>query len=459
MSIDICAPHVASSLLWWTMTDAPSMRKRKTPRPPLEADLRLLGWGPKGSTTADLDGRNVTIDRGIPGERVTALIDRRRTPWRGVVEGVAESSPLRVSPPCPHYLQRCGGCQWQHMAYEAQLDTKRELVDREMARAGLELRVQHAHVMDHPWRYRRTAAIAIGWEAGFRPRGRRGIVEIRDCPISHPLIGALSSRLNDLLRGGALPNYHGKVWLDCTVAGSVAAPRLQVVIQGIEGLTLEAHPELEEVAAVLACIEGVETVAFRHRSGEVMSLFGPLMGIIDVAGQPLYLPAGAFFQTNLIMLERLLPIMRTHLLRSAVRHAADIYGGVGTFGVTFAPDVGAMTLVELDAQAVTAARASAEMRGIGNMTFMSRHAEHALPEIPALDVAIVDPPRSGLGEVVVKALIDNAVPLILYVSCAPASLARDLAAFGAGGYRVSSLQIFDFYPQTYHVESLAVLER
>jgi 23S rRNA (uracil1939-C5)-methyltransferase len=345
------------------------------------------------------------------------------------------------------------------MRYETQVETKRTLVDREMARVGIDVRVSEAHAMRDPWRYRHTAALAIGWEAGFRPRARRGILEIHDCLISHPLIGRLADRLNGLLRDGRLPNYHGKVWLDCTVVGTPEHPRLQVVIQGIEGLTLEAHPELPDVACEVASVEGVGTVAFRHRSGTVQALLGDAVDTIEVAGREMYLPAGSFFQTNLEMVPLVLERMQVYLQGTTIRHAADIYGGVGTFGLPLASSVSQLTLVELDGAAVEAARRTAAAWELDNVEFVSRHAEHALPEMPALDLAIVDPPRSGLGDVVVTSLIQNGVPAVFYVSCSPQSLARDLAALLAGGYRTQSLEIFDFYPQTYHVESLAILER
>jgi 23S rRNA (uracil1939-C5)-methyltransferase len=118
-----------------------------------------------------------------------------------------------------------------------------------------------------------------------------------------------------------------------------------------------------------------------------------------------------------------------------------------------------MTVVELDPLAVTAAERTAAAWGLENVSFVSRHAERALPELPPLDLAIVDPPRSGLGDVVIGAVAEKGIPLLFYLSCAPPSLARDLAALQALGYRVRSLEIFDFYPQTYHVESLAIVER
>jgi 23S rRNA (uracil1939-C5)-methyltransferase len=436
-----------------------SDRKRKAHKAPVEAELRLQDWGPKGSAAADQEGKRVLVDRGIPGELVEAVISRGRGPGRGVVRDVIEPSPERVAPPCPYYLLDCGGCQWQHLSYAAQLETKRLLVDREMVSAGVEARVIDVHAMQEPWHYRHTAAIAIGWEAGFRPRGRRGILEIHDCLISHPLIGALAAALNDLLRAGSLPNYHGKVWLNCTVVGSPAAPALQVLLQGIEGLTLETHPELSGVAETIASLPHVQSVAYRHRSGEPCPLVGDVTATIEVGGRPMYLPAGSFFQTNLIMLPRVLSRLRSVLQGRRIRQSADIYGGVGALGLPLASQVEGMILVELDPLAVRAAEQTADAWGLHNVSFVSRHAERALPDLLPLDLAIVDPPRSGLGEIVVGAIADKEIPLLLYLSCSPPSLARDLAALAARDYQVCSLEIFDFYPQTYHVESLAVLER
>lgn len=433
--------------------------KRKSSRPPLEVDVSLTDWGPRGACSADLDGRQILIDRGIPGERVTALVDRRRTPWRGVVETVHAAASDRTAAICPYYLDGCGGCQWQHVEYSAQVESKHRLVNREMEEAGVSARVTDVHAMDAPWRYRHTAAIAIGWEAGFRPRGRRGIVEIHDCAISHPLIGELAHRVNGLLRAGTIPNYHGTVWLACTVVGTRERPALQVLLQGIRGLTEETNPELGSMAYHLADLDSVAAVAYRHRSGEARALVGDLMSLAEVDGREMFVPVGAFFQANIAMVSRVLSRMREFIRPGRVGRAADIYGGIGTFGLPLASEVERVTLIEMDPQAVEAARLTAERWGLTNVDLVSRHAEKALPEIGNLDLVVVDPPRSGLGNTVVDALATLEVPLIFYVSCAPASLARDLAAFEARGYRVGSLDMYDFYPQTYHVESLTVLAR
>jgi 23S rRNA (uracil1939-C5)-methyltransferase len=440
------------------MTETRSGR-RKAPKPPVPAEVRLLEWGPRGMTRTDWNNRSLLVDRGIPGEMVVAAVDMQRRPRRGLAVEVLDASPERVVPPCPFYLQGCGGCQWQHLDYGAQVAVKRLGVDREMERVGVAARVERVHAMENPWRYRRTAALALGWEAGFRPRGRRGIVQIDDCLIAHPAIGALAATMNDLLQAGSVPNYHGKVWLDCTVVGSSQAPALQVLIQGIPGLTLETHPELPEVAQRIAALHGVSTVAFRHRTGEARPLIGELMSTVDVQGRPMWLPAGSFFQTNLDMLSLLIDRMREELGGGHIGRLADIYGGVGTFGLQLAGEVGEVTLVELDPAAVAAARRTAGDWGLDNLTFVDRHAEQVLPDLPPLDAVVVDPPRSGLGRVITDAIGRNGVPLVFYVSCSPVSLADDLAAFHEEGFRIKSLEMFDFYPQTYHVESFAILER
>jgi 23S rRNA (uracil-5-)-methyltransferase RumA len=343
------------------------------------------------------------------------------------------------------------------MAYEAQLDAKRDLLDRELAAAAVDARVNHVVGMEEPWRYRRTASLAIGWEAGFRPRGRRGIIEIQDCAISHPMIGRFASELNRMLGDRGIPNYHGKLWLDCTVVGSEKEPNLQVLIQGIEGLTLESHPELPKVASVLAEDPDVASVAFRCRSGKAVPLVGDLAASIEIAGRRMRVPAGSFVQTNIGMLEVLMSRLTTRAGRTRLGAGADVYSGIGTFGLPLARQVDRMTLIELDAQAVEASRETASEWGLTNVDFLSAHAERAVPSLPNLDLVVVDPARSGLAAAVVDALMERQVPLLFYVSCSPRSLARDLARLIAGGYRVESLDIFDFYPHTYHVESLAVL--
>jgi 23S rRNA (uracil-5-)-methyltransferase RumA len=425
----------------------------------MEVELDLQEWGPRGYSTALLNGRKIVVDRGIPGERVLTSVYRGRKPPRAMVERVIVPSPARGEPRCVHYAEGCGGCQLQHVNFAQQLSIKLKLVNQQLMAAGVQRHVDRFWTMDDPWRYRHTAAIALGWEAGFRPRGKRGIIAVHDCLIAHPLIGRLCHRLNELLRAGALPNYHARAWVDCTVVVHDSAPALQLVIQAITGLTPETNPELPEVAATLAEVESVVSVAYRHRCGEVRTLVGAPASTTEVAGRPMLLPAGSFSQTNPSMLIALLRRMRSILVDAEVVSAADVYGGAGTLGLSLADLTEIMTIIELDENAIDAARKTAGEWGLQNVGFLVAHAERSLPLISRFDLIILDPPRSGLGDAVIGALSAHPAPLVLYVSCAPPSQARDLAALERAGYRVDGIELFDFYPQTYHVESLAVLRR
>jgi len=434
-------------------------KHKRTSTKSLDALVQLEDWGSRGVTRTVVRERAVAVDRGIPGETVHVVVERGRRQWRGMVDHVEIPSPDRIAPPCPYYRQGCGGCQWQHVDYGAQVTTKRMLVNQELERVGLSARVDAAHAMDVPWRYRHTAAIALGWEAGFRPRGRRGIVEIHDCPIAHPAIGRFCDHLNVLLGAHTLPNYHGKMWLESTVVRVGGEAALAVLIQGIGGLTLETNPELPAVASVLAELSGIASVAFRHRDGSAIPLRGPAMNSMMINGRSYFVPTGSFVQASVDMVPLVLDKMKNSLSGRHIQAVADVYGGIGTFGLPLAELVPRLTLIELDAAAVAAAEKTAASWGLHNVQFVSRHAERALPELSEVDLIVVDPPRSGLGADVTGAIEKSAAHSVFYVSCSPPSFAVDLAHLCAAGFTIESLEIFDFYPQTYHVESLAVLSR
>jgi 23S rRNA (uracil1939-C5)-methyltransferase len=188
---------------------------------------------------------------------------------------------------------------------------------------------------------------------------------------------------------------------------------------------------------------------------------GPLASPVVVAGRPYQLPAGSFFQTNLELVPRLLE--RVEELARPYRGGtiADLYCGVGLFALWLAQAHagGSIVGVEVDPLAIEAAEATARDWGLANARFIARPAERAVGELPDLDAVIVDPPRSGLEEKLLRALIERGPRGFIYVSCEPATLARDLAILAEGGYTVHSVECFDFFPQTYHVESLAYLTK
>ena len=443
-----------------------SRRKRSEryfDRPTEEVVLAVEQMAHGGGALGRLDGRIGLIDYAIPGEEVRAVIRRdKKDFFQGEAIEVLRAAAERVSPPCPYYGP-CGGCQWQHIDYAAQLRFKQGVVEEQLRRiGGLDLPVLAAHSAA-PWEYRHSAAIALGHAAGFRSRHTRWEIEIERCLIAHPAISRLLVELNALIARGGIVNFRGKLWLEVKVVHPDGMPEgaIQAVLRGIAGIDPEGKPELETALTELAALTNVWSLAFRRAKGATVPVKGPLRAPVLVAGRSYQLPAGSFFQTNLALLPQLLDRLSALVAPYLGGTIADLYCGVGLFGLWLARESPASSIVgiELDPLAIEAAAATAAEWGLTNCRFVARPAEKALGELPAVDLVIVDPPRSGLEEKLLRSLIERGPRGFVYVSCEPATLARDLKILVEGDYAVRSVEIFDFFPQTYHVESLAFLEK
>lgn len=409
--------------------------------------VELGSFDRHGTTRARVGGRWVEIEHGIPGEMVQAeIVGAKRR--RGRILDILDPSPERVFPPCPYFREwQCGGCQWQMLAYPAQLAAKREAMDAVMQEAGLDVAVGEVHALPEPWRYRSTAGIALGRSAGFRRAASLAIVPLHDCPISHPAIGRLMAALNEAIASGIIPDYRGRVRVDVRV---IEGERLQTAIIEAEGNAAALDP----LATFLGARPDVASVALQGLAG-LRVITGDLLAPTLVAGRPVWLAAPSFFQTNLLLLPELIARLRQAASPLQGKRVADVYGGVGVLGLFLADAAAEVVEIEADPMAVRAGERTAQEWGLDNVRFIAARAEEALPG--AFDVVIVDPPRSGLTPEVIALLAATRPPTLLYVSCLPSSLARDLVPLTEAGYSVEALEMFDFYPQTYHVEALAVL--
>ncbi len=436
-------------------------RRRRERMVYAEADVDLGAFTPAGVTTARYGEQTIPVEKGLPGERAHVAITtlKGRKGWtRATVTAVIEGSPHRIEPPCPYFRDHdCGGCEWQHMAYAYQCETKVATVSELMHEAGIDHPPEAIRVLDEPWQYRYSAAIALSRGAGFRKRRRQSVIPILHCPISHPMISGLLATLNDWYADGVYPDLRGKAWIEVKVDGATDTPLLQLVIGGIGGMDLPNRPELHPLADKLATLPNVVSVTYKHPSGETRPYRGPIASIVAVGGEPFVLPAGSFFQTNLALVPRL--IARIEELTTLGPHdiAADIYCGAGLFTMFLARRAGQVIAIEVDPAAIAAARETARLWGLANIAFFAKPAEKAMDLLPDLELALVDPPRSGLDPRVIDAIIAKRPRQFVYVSCNPVTLARDLQSFTGAGYTLRTLELFDFFPQTAHVESLAYL--
>ena len=423
-------------------------------------EVTLTGMAHRGPAVGRSDGQVVFAFYGIPGERVKVQLERRRKKFlhARVVE-VLDASPDRTDPRCPYY-GACGGCQWQHVDYPAQVRLKQQVVEEHFARIGKQpVSINAVHTPRSPWEYRYGCEIALSREAGFRQRGSRRVVEVEQCAISHPLISQLLAVLNEMIRDDRIPDLWGRNWVETRVIPQGGGAKLALILEGVRNVDLEAEPELGAVLKALATIPEAVSVSYRTPGGQVEPFAGLAMVGIELMGKTIQFPPGAFFQASVEMLPTAIARMRALAAVQPNETVLDLYCGVGIFGLFMAEDAGHVIGIEVDKQAIAAARQTAAEWGLRNIDFWDLPAEKVTEKLPHVDVAVVDPPRTGMDPRVLRAVAGSGPSRIVYLSCEPSTLARDAALLFEEGYRVERLEFFDFFPQTYHIENLALFRR
>ena len=341
------------------------------------------------------------------------------------VHQVLISSPDRVVAPCGVFGE-CGGCQLQHLAYPAQLAWKTERVRAMLAAAGFaDPPVAPAVGCEPPWGYRNHMRFSVNREgqAGLTARGSHRVLPLRACPIAHP-------RINDALD---------------TLAGE-RLPQPQALIRYAEatGEMLIQPAQSEHVRAQLLA-RGLDL-----RDGEMEEVLG---------GVRFRIRPSSFFQTNTPQANRMMELVLARLPGGPDATLVDAYCGVGTFARLLAARAGRVIAIEESASAIRDARWN--LRDAPNVEIVQAKVEEALPQLAErLDGLVIDPPRAGCQRPVLDALLARRVPRVVYVSCNPETLARDLAylCLRMSGYRVAAVQPLDMFPQTAHIETVATLE-
>lgn len=421
-------------------------------------DVQLTRFNSDGTITVQAGGRSIVVESGIPTEVARLTLSGSGKRWRGDVVALLEAAPERVTPRCP-VVAACGGCEWQHLSHEGQLKHKAAIVRRLLAAQRLPTRIHDIIAMPDPWSYRVRAQIALGAEAGFRELRSKHIVRLIGCPVVHPRISWLLDQLNRLLKLNEIPDFDGKMLLHAQVVGASTDRQLQLLLEGVDGFRIEDAANVQSMVDALSVLRGVDSVCYRDGDGHVEALFGERFSAIDVGERSFVVAAGSFFQSNLQLLPRFLEHVRCLATLDGTQVVADIYGGIGLLGLSVADQTRSLTVIEIDTLATWAGERTARQQGLDHVDFVADPAEEAVFALPPIDRVIVDPPRTGLDRRVVETLIELGPEIIVYVSCNPATFARDAAQFVRSGYSLDHLSLWDFYPQTVHVETVARLVR
>ena len=431
----------------------------------MEVRIEKLVYG--GDGLAHSDGNTVFVPLVLPGELVRIeSVTKKKKFIRGRLQSVVEPSPERVAAPCPHF-SRCGGCQYQHIPYDAQIRYKTQILRETLGRIG---RIQwDGEIATHaspPFGYRNRAQWKVQGGAGSSNGGATGaagigyfemgsnrLCAVTECSILSPRLQETLSLLRQMLSST-------KALQDIDEIEAFADSNDQKILLNLSADRLSGPPE-SIAAALRGAVPNVESIFIQDRRADKFHLDGPGYVNYAVGGTNFRVGHLSFFQVNRFMVE---PLLQAVIAGTRGKLAVDLFSGVGLFTVALTKQFERAIGVEsnpaaakdLDANLKESGGTSPSSRNITAESFLSRW--HEKP-----DLIVVDPPRAGIEPDALAHMKKLAPPRIHYVSCDPATLARDLALLvgtnGAGPYEIESMNLFDIFPQTYHMEVLVRLIR
>ncbi len=401
--------------------------------------LTLTDISHGGEAVGRHDGKVIFVPLAIPGETVRVELTEQREHYAHArLLEVLAPSPGRVTPPCPWY-GRCGGCHWQHIDYPTQLTLKRDIVRTQLERLGKQRdpQVQPTLGMDEPWAYRNHAQVVTDAQGrlGYNAPKSHTVVPVETCAILHPLLDELWSALD--LEAGAPPRI--------VLRAGIGTGEQMVILEGDDN----AVPDLE-VDLPVSCL-------YQAADGTLTLLVGDDHYHERLAGRNYRVSAPSFFQVNTAQAERMLEVVREYASLQPGQALLDAYCGVGALGLSLLQP--GVRLVGIESSPWAIDDAAANAREDEDVTLYEGNVEDVLPELgERYDVVVLDPPRAGCAPQALDAIVRAQPQHIVYVSCDPATLARDVARLSASGYRLVEAQPVDMFPQTYHVECVVLMQ-
>ncbi|SMF90504.1 23S rRNA (uracil1939-C5)-methyltransferase [Paenibacillus uliginis N3/975] len=473
-----------------------------------EVIIDIIGMNHDGEGVGRAEGYTLFVQGALPGEkvRVKVLKTKKQYGYAKLME-LVEASSDRIAAPCPIY-DKCGGCQLQHLDYSAQLEWKRQLVVDNLERIG-KLRVQdgaaRAGVIGHsgeqgdepsgqavtqegiivrptlgmsePWRYRNKSQVPIGVTegglvGGFYARGSHRIIDMETCLIQHEQNDAVVSRVKAIGRKLGITAYNEEtgqgLLRHVVVKIGFTTGELMIVLvtngERIPHLDQWIAAIRKELPAVVSICQNVNTRKTNVIFGDVTRVLWGREVIHDYIGDVKFaISARSFYQVNPAQTEILYGKTVEYAGLTGNETVIDAYCGIGTISLFLAQHAKKVYGVEIVKEAIEDARSNAELNGMNHVEFEVGASEDVIPRWKEqgveADVIVVDPPRKGCDSRLLETILEMKPERVVYVSCNPSTLARDLRVLEDGGYRTVEVQPVDMFPHTVHVESVALLQR
>lgn len=440
-------------------------------------EIKIAALGSNGEGIGRIEGYTVFVEGALPRETCLVLIVKTRKHFGyGKLLEILTPSPDRREPCCP-VAKQCGGCQLQHLSYAAQLAYKTKEVQDDLERIGgiTDVTVRPAIGMEEPWRYRNKAQFPVGkgkdgCAIGFYAKRSHRIVDTKQCLLQNERNDAIVALVRDFLNEFQIPLYDeethtglvrhiltrigrssGEVMV-CIVLNGKRLPHSEVLVERLQ--------RIEGMVSIVLNVNREKTNVILGR--KIITLWGKDTITDSLDGIEFEISPLSFYQVN--------PVQTEVLYEKAVELAdlkgdetvLDLYCGIGTISLFFARKARQVFGVEIVPEAIADARKNAERNNITNATFAVGAAEEVIPRLYreegiAADVVVVDPPRKGCDARLLETILQIAPEKVVYVSCNPATLARDLAVLAAGGYHVRQVQPVDQFPHTNHIENVCLL--
>ena len=450
------------------------MKKKKKEAPLPRLSLPIHGYAAEGQGVARLpDGMTCFVSGALKGEQCLVQLDKigKSAAWGHTVE-VEVSSPARIPSDCPYYVN-CGGCALRHMTYQEELAFKKQKVQDCLTRiGGCDLPVSVIYGADNTDRYRNKIQFPVSGDAiGFYAAGTHTVTDVEDCLLQPPVCAAVRRAVKDFMSTYPVPAYDEKTGTGLLRHLYIRTNRAgeSLVCLLVNGPSLPHEAEL--TAALRQAAPGLRGVVLgvnEKRNNVILgdsyrTLWGEDFLMDEMCGLSFKLSVPSFYQVNTPQAERLYDLALDFAGLTGEETALDLYCGIGTITLCLARRVKRVIGAEVVPQAIEDAKANAARNDIENAEFFCADASDIAAKLAAdglrPDVVTVDPPRKGLAEAVVHSIAQMAPERVVYVSCDPATLARDLKRFAEVGYKAEKAAAVDLFPRTYHVETVVLMSR
>ena len=433
-------------------------------------EAAITGCTSEGLGVTRIAGRAVFVKGAIPGERCRIrILKAGRTAVYARIEELLQPSPQRIEPDCPCY-GRCGGCDFRHVSYPEELRIKLERVNDAFQRiGGLALRAGEILPAPETDRYRAKAVFNVGEDregkpiTGFFRARSHEVIPVEECLLQQPEANRAAAVLRRWMQENRLPAYREE-----SGGGLV---RHLFVRSGMVCVVAAGQPRCADrlIAELRRELPGLRSVVWNDNrssgntvlAGEFCTLWGEDSVEVSLSGLRFRLSPRSFFQVNPVQAERLYGLAAAYAGLTGMERVVDLYCGTGAIGLLAAAQAAEVTGVELVRSAVADAERTAKENGIRNARFLCGDAAAAAARFASEgmrpDVLFVDPPRKGLAPEVIGSIAVMGSGRVVYVSCDPATMARDLKLFRENGYRAEKAVAVDMFPRTSHVETVCCL--